>query len=294
MSGVKFVSIIRWFHSAGSFVNPLIRHWFNFPAAVLLLVAAALKLHQLSTTPVTDNLLFESRLANFLIANGELLVGLWLLSMWQSLNARLFAIGLFCVFILFSVYKLLNGETDCSCFGVYVVHPWITLMIDLSVVGFLAFWKPNSQAKLWPGWIGIAAIFILLSTGHFLAFEPVSVAEVDRSPEANQTIVVDADSLLVSDLERSLFPYIAKGGEQLKMGLWRIILYHEDCPKCQSLIQENQDPPIPTAFVEVPPFGGVKRESSGKVKWLKLTDQQNWFVSAPIDLIVEDGVVLSK
>lgn len=65
------------------------------------------------------------------------------------------------------------------------------------------------------------------------------------------------------------------GNHEFEKGIWRMILYHEDCPKCQQLIRDavsaTQD--TPTVFVEVPPFKSPPRPDRDDLLWRKLTSK---------------------
>ncbi|MDR1477898.1 MAG: hypothetical protein LBJ00_03045 [Planctomycetaceae bacterium] len=114
----------------------------RFLVALILLVAASLKAHQLSTTPTLDNEIFHSRWFNVLVVEFELFFGLWMAFGFFPKITRLTAIGCFLIFVVVSCYKALSGETSCGCFGAVAVHPWVTMMFDCGVVILLWRFRP--------------------------------------------------------------------------------------------------------------------------------------------------------
>ncbi len=58
------------------------KQYFQIPAAMILLVAAILKAHQLATTPLVENLVFQSRSIETLLVIVEILLGCWLIANW--------------------------------------------------------------------------------------------------------------------------------------------------------------------------------------------------------------------
>jgi len=123
-------------------------------------------------------------------------------------------------------------------------------------------------------------------------------------------IIAGDKSIVVLDPERwigkqfALLRYIDIG-EQLKVGRWKVVLYHHDCPKCQALIAErfNADRAIrvtlenvAVALIEMPPYGpnhGTFPDAPAHIARGKLTERHEWFAAAPVEVELADGRVVA-
>ena len=95
-------------------------------AASVLLVAVGLKFTH-SRTPEAFWLPPMVRTVGLQV---ELLVGVWLLTGWARLTARLAAAALFLTLAGVSLTLALTGQRDCGCFGAVAVSPWATFALD--------------------------------------------------------------------------------------------------------------------------------------------------------------------
>jgi hypothetical protein len=91
---------------------------------LLLLVAAALKAHQLATQPLPERDLLSSRWVLVLWVEAEIALSLWLLSGLVRRAGWAAALVCFSLFSVVTLHKALAGETSCGCFGVVEVSPW--------------------------------------------------------------------------------------------------------------------------------------------------------------------------
>jgi len=74
-------------------------------------------------------------------------------------------------------------------------------------------------------------------------------------------------------------------------------MFHHDCPKCQEVVPVQRahaaaNPSTRLLLLEVPPCGPPPTVSPN-VTVAKLNERQSWFVSAPVMIRVENGVVTS-
>ncbi|MGO9111115.1 MAG: MauE/DoxX family redox-associated membrane protein [Thermoguttaceae bacterium] len=137
--------------------------------AVVLFVAATLKVHQLGTTPVRGPSLLNSPRLLIAVVQTEILVGLWLL---VGFAPRLCCMSAACLFILFSglsAYKGFSGEATCGCWGRVDVSPWWTFSLDCSAVVALVATRPRILAPRdkraqTPAtvWIAVAIVWLAL------------------------------------------------------------------------------------------------------------------------------------
>jgi hypothetical protein len=85
--------------------------------AAVLLIAAALKGHQLASEPMLGHGLLDSRWLLIGVVEFELFFGLWLLAgIWPKRTCAA-ALGCFTLFTCVSLYKALSGYATCGCFG---------------------------------------------------------------------------------------------------------------------------------------------------------------------------------
>ena len=69
---------------------------------------------------------------------------LWLVSGAYSPVLKWSAVGLFVLFAAYNVHRWLGGYATCGCFGAVSIPPWLTLLVDLGVIGlFLASPVPS-------------------------------------------------------------------------------------------------------------------------------------------------------
>ena len=98
----------------------------QIPIALVLFVAAGLKVHQLSTTPMTENLVFQSRAIETVLAGMEVLLGSWLLTQFKQRAAQIVGGIVFLVFASFSLrgcfkYQVFMGASRRSIRRIMVI-----------------------------------------------------------------------------------------------------------------------------------------------------------------------------
>jgi thiol-disulfide isomerase/thioredoxin len=84
-------------------------------------------------------------------------------------------------------------------------------------------------------------------------------------------------------------------------GRWVVVLYHHDCPKCQEALPDyerlarepNQLGVDGILAVEVPPFGPNQNIGGTALKQARLSEAREWFVQAPVEIELDNGVVTS-
>jgi hypothetical protein len=110
---------------------------------LVLLTAAALKVHQLTTGRVGESSLFTSRWSLIGLIELELALGVWLLLGHYPRQARWLALACFSGFGAMSLQQGLTGKASCSCFGTLPLSPWYTFLFDLAAVAALWHWHPE-------------------------------------------------------------------------------------------------------------------------------------------------------
>ena len=109
----------------------------------VLLVASALKIHQLASGAVVADSYLNSPWFRVALIELELCLGLWLLLGFYPRQARFLALACFGAFAAVSLQQALAGRVSCCCFGALAVRPWFTFLFDVAAVGGLWHWRPN-------------------------------------------------------------------------------------------------------------------------------------------------------
>jgi hypothetical protein len=276
---------------------------------LLLLVAALLKAQQLATSPLPPTNWLSPRAMIFLV-QGELFLGTWLLLDVVSRGLWWVSVSGFAAFALVSLQKALLGYASCGCFGRMEISPWWTLLLDLSAVAALLKWRPPTELAAQAAPLtgrsrtarrGLWAVLIYAAMGV-----PIGLAIVNYQPQrltpglqmlkGSEVVLLEPETW--RDLEFPLLPYI-EGGQRLRSGRWIVVLFHHDCPKCQEVLPsyqamaaaEGHGQANQVAFVELPPFAGESRNMGSSCFWARLSDHYEWFVTTPLELQLDEGIV---
>jgi hypothetical protein len=107
-----------------------------------LLVAAALKGHALLTGWAAPAGVFYSPWFQFGLIEGEVVLGIWLLSGKWEVFAKRLALSCFILFAVVAGERSVSGAVSCGCFGQVRVNPVFVLLFDLTAVVALWRWRP--------------------------------------------------------------------------------------------------------------------------------------------------------
>jgi hypothetical protein len=125
--------------------------------AFLLLVAAALKGHQLVTAPPLGGGLFSARWFQIGLVELELVLGVWLLWGGWPRAAWWAAVAVFSTFASVALFKALRGDATCGCLGSLAIDPWWMFACDVCALALLAWCRhgvhraPQSPGVRTPG-----------------------------------------------------------------------------------------------------------------------------------------------
>jgi len=276
---------------------------------LLLLSAAGLKGYQLATSPTPDTHLLNTRWFLILTVEYELMLGLWLLSGWRKRDAWLITLISFAVFACVTLYKAISGEASCGCFGQVEVNPWVTLVLDLSIVAALLIWRPtakqtprqaNQQSKRLIATLALAAL-LGGPAGYLMAnYTPAALADSGDIFGDSEFVVLEPETWVGKRFP--LLNYIDIG-DQLAKGKWTVVLYRHDCPHCleelpkyerlaRELSNESNAPSV--SLIEMPFYATSSNDPvSANTMCLrgKLDDSREWFVQTPVSLSVDNGIV---
>jgi hypothetical protein len=271
--------------------------------SLLLLTAAFLKGYELYAAPLPEASVWTSRTLRIAAVEGEVFMGLWLLSGLWRCGARWAALAAFHVFFTMSLSLALAGEESCGCFGRVPIDPRWTAALDFAAILALWRWSPAEQGG-WP--VGgrnlrLGAILLLF----LLVSVPGGIVLAGRWPEieADGTVIVLKPEKWVGR-RCPLLPY-ADIGDELSQGRWLVVLYRHDCPHCREVVSHYEakaraaaaDPAAPRiAFLAVPPHGAPlwKFAPSSGCRQGRLTASKEWFGATPAVLHLQDGVVQAE
>jgi len=271
--------------------------WLRYVPAAVLAFAACMKVHQLATTPYVGNLPFGSRELALVTVAMEVFLALWLISNWRPKAVRVLSLCVFGVFLASLAMKIFNGEDSCGCFGVVNVPPVFTAIIDVLMMVLLVLWKPLESVQDSPKKIPILHVLggVLIMAGVTVAslrIKTVPLSEIGTVVGGNEFVIVEPDSWVGKQFPLS---NLIGGTQPFMNNQWTVVLYHEDCPKCQELLKSpgSIQKGNPVMFVEIPPYSGTDRKSTSAIIYRKLSAEHNWFVEAPEIIHLNDGAVMS-
>ena len=140
---------------------------------------------------------------------------------------------------------------------------------------------------------GLYAVTGLLAAAEMIASVPAS---------HDTAALSDADGLIVLEPETCIgkpFPLTSHLSPEvlIQEGRWTILIHHHDCPHCQEAVPQYErlaamgnDRRI--VLVETPPYGELA-STVGGTQQTRLSDDREWFVQTPVEIQVDDGVVVS-
>ncbi len=281
-------------------------------AALLLLVAAGLKAHQLATEPVLGTGLLESRWFLIGVVEFELFFGLWLLSGLLPKVTWAAALGCFVLFTCISLFKALSGHATCGCFGKIEVNPWYTATLDIFVVLSLLCWPAKGSrtafqvnfGQLPVRVAGVLAVWLAVGVPAGCAMGSYTNAALSDAGDTignGRIVVLEPEKWVGKKLP--LLEYIDIG-DRLREGDWLLLLYHQDCPDCREAIEnalnetarEGGNARLALALIEVPPYGNAKariglQEASFVLG--RLSGEREWLVTTPAQLELKSGQVVA-
>lgn len=149
--------------------------WFGtvrIALGLLLLAAAALKLHGLNVSALPRAGLWSQPWVQSTVAVWEALLGAWLLSGSVPYAARWAALATFALFAAVSGYLGVIGVASCGCFGVIHANPWHAFAVDMAAIALLLLVRPprtiptptRPAAGLVVASAGVAVVLVVLTT----------------------------------------------------------------------------------------------------------------------------------
>jgi hypothetical protein len=91
-------------------------------------------------------------------------------------------------------------------------------------------------------------------------------------------------------------------GDQLREGSWLAVLYHHNCPDCQTAIpkyermardSQGKEHPFRIALVEMPPYDRTATRETPFCSYGRLDESKKWFTTTPVTVLMVRGAVKS-
>ena len=266
--------------------------------ASLLLLTAALKVLSPAESATMAVAYSIPPLLTAIVVQAELaLAALLLFGCWPKRTLLATAV-MFALFGVFSIYRGWAGFESCGCFGSFQVNPWITAVLDgtMLLVAAWGAWKSPAEHR------HELKRFYHAGSVYALAGLLAAVGMIASAPSSLGDAFSDADGLIVLEPETWIgkpFPLAAHLSPEIPLheGRWTILIHHHDCPHCQEAVPQYErlaamgnDRRI--VLVETPPYGELA-STVGGTQQTRLSDDREWFVQTPVEIQVDDGVVVS-
>ncbi|MDR2171773.1 MAG: hypothetical protein LBP59_16640 [Planctomycetaceae bacterium] len=277
----------------------------RFFVALILLVAAGLKAHQLATTPSLGDGLLHARWFNIFVVEFELFFGIWLIFGLLPKLSWLASVGLFSMLSVISFYKAaILKETSCGCFGATEINPWFTTVLDLMIVLILVVFRPKEIIfKLQNFFMELGnfkrfRLVIIFVLTWFLVTVPITFILVSAKFETftsnsvlnghEKSIVIEPSQWIGKDFPLSQFLEDTVVDKVVK-GEQNIVLFNFDCEECKRVV-ENIHNKSSYIFIAIP------SEKNNKVlfdlpEYSMLPDKYQWWADTPIIIVLENGIV---
>ncbi len=189
----------------------------SFLTAMVLLVAVGLSFFS-GTAPAGVATIDKIR------SGAEWVLGIWLLSSWWPRFSWYAAAATLSVFVIVAGWHLVQGQSDCGCFGRLKVHPAITVFFDAALLLSMAWcgskkkeWKPNCAEKnTWRLLCGLSIPFVVYAA---------------QMSHASGGVIV----LTPTDWIGKPFAMlnVVDSKKELTTGRHLVVLYDHDCEHCR-------------------------------------------------------------
>lgn len=210
-----------------------------------------------------------------------------------------------------SFWKGLSGETSCGCFGQVAVHPWYSFTLDTLAVAALlrarpaGAWRSASFASrsVRRRLTAVTVLWLLVGLPAGVAMESFQTATLTESGN------LLGDSEFVVPKPKSWigkrFPLLqhADIGDQLRQGMWIILLYDHRCSACRDAVSQYRKlardfaatsgcPAI--GLLECPPYT-TQPTADDENPWVdgRLKNTRRWRLPWPAALLVDEGIIQS-
>ncbi|MDR1385557.1 MAG: hypothetical protein LBJ67_17170 [Planctomycetaceae bacterium] len=277
----------------------------RFAVAAVLLVAAGSKAYQLATMPILKNDLFHNQWLNIIVVDFEFFFGFWLLFGLLPKLTWLVSVVCFSSYALISFWKAsILYENNCGCFGMLTVNPWLTMTLDLILVGLLLAFRPKATSHEFSlsvlksfavSWLAITVPVTIV----IVSYQPNKILFSGEITGNTKTVLLEPESWTKQE-----FPLTRHviGIEGLEKGNWVIVLYRNNCEKCHELFKRWITEEIRLPDVKIPhrqlaivslDNGDKQTLPSMHSEWQQgiLNQEYKWSVTTPVVIRLNDKIV---
>lgn len=262
----------------------------RIPAALLLLVGSILKMVASFRLVIAGGMSANQNLEVFLLVSFELLLAVWLISgIWPKYSRGL-SIIVFSVFLLFLLRVTYRGEPSCGCFGDVSIPPLAAFTLDTVALMALFYWSPGQVDKLsrWICWglIPCAVCITCFAWTHV----PVSIESIGDSVNDGKTVFLRPVDWLHKPFP--LVKFINNPPADILRNKWVVLLYQEDCQKCNDVIESFARNSLPVLLVEI--SGSIHKSSGGLEHYFEcaMNERFNWLAVTPCVILLDQGIVV--
>lgn len=275
--------------------------------AGVLWAAAAGKAVQVVSEPMMADRWFWT-----LVLEIELVLGI---TVFLGRRSRWVWTGAGCFFVLLALLagaKGLRGDTDCGCFGVVAVNPWITASLDIAIAALLLVFRSpprvvaalqtrdteqSRQMHAWQNKIARASFILVVLAGAGIAAmvaasQPGTLQADSRIDGASKHVVLEPDDWVGQPFP--LLPYLADDA-LLGEGTWDVVLARPGCPHCMDyLARWKPDQGSSRAAVvslASPARDLIATAEAHGIAAYSLTSDRRWYAEVPVMIHIEGGIV---
>lgn len=226
--------------------------------------------------------------------------------------ARPIGLALLGAFVPVLVADLMMGASSCGCFGAVSVSPWVTLLIDGSLLVGLCYFgarAPSLQIRrrLPTAAVVVAGLWVVASFMVAMAVGGGGSGQVHDNGGHAEVQPLPADGFYFPEFESWIgspwtdldFASWVEGAQPgREPGVEYVMLYRKDCEHCHLLMEAwfAQELPAPTVAVAVPERDGFPTENvqpfaCPECRLAELPMGIDWILQTPVLIRLEDGVI---
>lgn len=218
------------------------------------------------------------------------------------------ALVLWTIFLCVAMAEVLKGASPCHCFGRIRTDPRYTAAFDALCLAVLCIVRPPRYPAVpamrlrYPrnaliGTVAVGGVVFIAWTLH----RQENTAQGDAGFTAvGRTLLLSPEKWVGKPCVLSRYTDI---GGRINRGEWMVLFYHYDCEHCQRAVPRYLDwferhrgglGEGKLALVEMPPYappGEALVPADAPVPSGRLSDSQDWLVTAPLALLLKDGTV---
>ena len=179
--------------------------------AAILLFAAAMKTYALSSAGGQAHSYFLFGMPNWVVETtvvAEWVLGTWLFIGKFAYAAWICSIAFFALVLCYALMAGLSGATVCGCFGFLSTSPWLTSLMDSSIVLALIVFRPTNSTPFWSSDAEIQLRGLVIRTGTLFFAISAAVIVFATGLFAQAKINVSRNTLSTREGEA---PFLASG-----------------------------------------------------------------------------------